>query len=183
MPSGKTHDQITLWLTPPVLVAGWLSTQELSSTLTLGLSFVFAGLMFSGDLDLRSVQYKRWGWLRWIWKPYQKMVSHRSVFSHGLFLGLIARLLYLSVVFLFFSACLGFLLPLVQQEQLLEQSQSVLQVVLQGVLREPELLVAALIGLWLGGVSHTLADELGSLYKRRKRRKSKKKHKKRSRKT
>ncbi|MEZ0373348.1 MAG: metal-binding protein, partial [Candidatus Sericytochromatia bacterium] len=78
MPSGKTHDRVT-WISAPVVaLLAWLLSQQLVVSAVATLAYVFAGLMFSGDLDVKSVQYKRWGWLRWIWIPYQKSVSHRS---------------------------------------------------------------------------------------------------------
>lgn len=171
MPSGKTHDQITWWSVPPVAAVGWWVTRDLGATLLLSVSFAFAGLMFSGDLDLKSVQYKRWGWFRWIWIPYQKMVPHRSPLSHGPVLGLATRLVYISLWLMVFLLVFWEIAQYLEQERLVHQSHAGLQYVLTGIRRHPSWGIAALAGLWLGGLSHTLADELGSRVKRMRRRK------------
>ncbi|PIQ25181.1 metal-binding protein [bacterium (Candidatus Blackallbacteria) CG17_big_fil_post_rev_8_21_14_2_50_48_46] len=170
MPSGKTHDRIT-WLTAlPVMGGGWFITQDLRALACLGGAFLFAGLMFSGDLDTKSVQYKRWGWFRWIWIPYRKLVPHRSPFSHGPVLGVLTRLVYLSlwVMLLFFS--LTRLALAFNQNRLVEQGVGLAEV-FAGMMTHPVYAVMGLAGLWLGGFSHTLADEFVSLLKRIKRRK------------
>src|SRR5689334_10776240 len=100
MPSGRSHDSITWFFAAPVFYATWRLTSQWPDALLASGAFVFAGLMFSGDLDTRSAQYFRWGLLRWIWKPYQWLVPHRSPLSHGMLLGPAVRLLYLSVVLL-----------------------------------------------------------------------------------
>lgn len=180
MPSGKTHDTITWWSTPVIALTGWLLTHDLMATVLLAISFAFSGLMFSGDLDLKSVQYKRWGWFRWIWIPYQKMVPHRSPLSHGPVLGLATRLVYLSLwlMLLFFAFWQGALY--LEQEALAHQSRIGLERLLLVLRQSPLLAVTLLLGLWLGGLSHTLADELSSTFKRWKRRRKKRRKKPKS---
>jgi uncharacterized metal-binding protein len=95
MPSGRTHDRITLWTLP--LVGGltlWISRD---STLTLIIcgGFLFGGLMFGPDLDIHSIQFKRWGWFRWIWIPYRGSMRHRSPLSHSPITGTALRIVYL----------------------------------------------------------------------------------------
>ena len=175
MPSGKTHDQITWWSTPPIIAAGWFFTRDLAVAALMGASFAFAGLMFSGDLDLKSVQYKRWGWFRWIWIPYQKMVPHRSPLSHGPVLGLATRLVYLSLWLMAFALLFWEVARFFEQDALIQQSHSGVQQFLFWMRQYPLWGIAALLGLWAGGLSHTLADELGSGYKRVKRRRKKRK--------
>lgn len=166
MPSGKTHDKITFYSAVPVFVGSWLLTRRLDLCFFVTGGFVFAGLMFSGDLDVKSVQYKRWGWLRWIWIPYQRLISHRSPLSHGPVLGTVTRLVYLSVWLLLLFLALQQLAHLGQQEALTEQSQFFLRQLARQLLQQPEWGAALLISLWLGALSHTLADELGSRWKK-----------------
>ncbi len=64
MPSGRTHDRITLWCLPIVAVGTYMLTQQLPWMLIASGGFLFGGLMFGPDLDIHSVQYKRWGILR-----------------------------------------------------------------------------------------------------------------------
>ncbi len=39
--------------------------------------------MFGPDLDIYSVQFQRWGFLRWIWLPYQKSNAGVSCAGFG----------------------------------------------------------------------------------------------------
>ena len=76
--------------------------EDLGSSLAftiLGVSvYMFGGYMFSGDLDIKSREFRRWGYLKFIWIPYQKLFEHRSVFTHGFILGTIIRILYVSII-------------------------------------------------------------------------------------
>jgi uncharacterized metal-binding protein len=96
MASGRTHDLITLWTLPLVVLATFHLTLHLALTAVVGAGFLLGGLMFGPDLDIHSVQYKRWGWLRWIWLPYRGCMRHRSRWSHGPLLGTAVRVLYFS---------------------------------------------------------------------------------------
>ncbi len=96
MPSGRTHDRVTLWSLPLVASLTFARTQSDRLTLLVAGGFLFGGLMFGPDLDIRSRQYQRWGWLRWMWLPYQKSLRHRSLLSHGPILGTVLRIVYLG---------------------------------------------------------------------------------------
>ncbi|MGG6297148.1 metal-binding protein [Leptolyngbya sp. AN02str] len=95
MPSGRTHDRITLWTLPLVGAGSLLATNSSSLTLVLCGGYLFGGLMFGPDLDVRSVQFKRWGWFRWIWLPYRGSMKHRSPLSHSPITGTFLRIVYL----------------------------------------------------------------------------------------
>jgi uncharacterized metal-binding protein len=98
MPNGKTHDTITFITAPVVAGASYLIMKDIQATaIILGL-YLFASLMFNGDLDTNSRPYNRWWLLKMIWIPYQLMFTHRSVFTHGLIIGTIVRLLYLGLI-------------------------------------------------------------------------------------
>lgn len=97
MPSGRTHDRITLYTLPAITaIAGWFS-RSAAIALAVGATYLFAGLMFGGDLDTRSHQYNRWLWLRWIWLPYRRHFRHRSWWTHGPIVGTAVRLIYLGI--------------------------------------------------------------------------------------
>jgi uncharacterized metal-binding protein len=98
MPSGQTHDRITLWALPFVAGFTFVQTQSGNLTLLVAGGFMFGGLMFGPDLDIYSRQYQRWGLLRWIWIPYQKSLRHRSFLSHGPIIGTTLRVLYLGII-------------------------------------------------------------------------------------
>jgi uncharacterized metal-binding protein len=162
MPSGATHDRITLMSLPLVSGLTLMVSRSTSITLSLAGSFLFSGLMFGPDLDIYSVQFKRWGLLRWIWRPYQKSMHHRSWISHGPIIGTIVRLTYLGSWMALLGAILIWLTALnhwplwpwqVVKNQL---QQFALQYFWQGF--------AVLIGLELGALSHTWSDSIGSIW-------------------
>ncbi|MDJ0534062.1 MAG: metal-binding protein [Xenococcaceae cyanobacterium MO_207.B15] len=170
MPSGSTHDRITLWLLPGVVALSYLVTRDGELTLLLGGGFFFAGLMFGPDLDIYSIQFKRWGILRVIWLPYQKLLRHRSFLSHGLIIGTVIRILYL-LLWLFLVGVWG--VAIAQsfwgfewnwQSFILAVIKSITQVYL------PEA-IALFMGLDLGAMSHSISDWIDSSSK--KKRKSK----------
>jgi uncharacterized metal-binding protein len=98
MPSGKTHDLITIISTPIILTILLVIGMSVISIIIMIASYLFASFMFNGDLDVISKPYNRWGILKFIWKPYQSIFKHRSVFTHGLIIGTIIRLFYLFFI-------------------------------------------------------------------------------------
>jgi uncharacterized metal-binding protein len=96
MPSGETHDRLTL-ITMPILmlIAEQLFEQAPPAIGALGMSI--GSIWFSPDLDhdANVDPYKAWGPIKKIWNPYKRWVPHRSVISHSPILGTAIRLLYL----------------------------------------------------------------------------------------
>jgi uncharacterized metal-binding protein len=87
-----------------------------SYSLELGIiaasAHLLGGLYLSPDLDLKSKPFKRWGVLRVLWLPYQKLIPcHRHWLSHGVIVGSIIRLLYFAALLL----PMWFLFPGLQQ--------------------------------------------------------------------
>lgn len=178
MPSGQTHDRITLWSLPVVTGLAIAFTRSSNLTLLISGGFLFSGLMLSPDLDLNSRPFKRWGWLRWIWIPYQKSMRHRSVFSHGPIIGTTLRVLYLVCWVAWFG-----LLILLGVQLVLELSfswQGFAEAVGRILIDYWTELSALFVGLELGAMSHSLSDWTNSAYKKRK--KPKRKSRRRSRK-
>jgi uncharacterized metal-binding protein len=165
MPSGRTHDRITLWSLPWVVAFSYLLARQGELTLIVAGAYLFSALMFGPDLDIYSVQYKRWGILRWIWLPYQGFVSHRSRLSHGLIVGTALRVIYLLVCILLAA------IPAVAIAQLMvgfnwnwqHFAFQGIQAITQDYQKEA---IALAIGLELGAMSHSLGDWLGSTYKK-----------------
>lgn len=172
MPSGSTHDRITLWSLPVVTALSAVLTKSGNLTLLVSGGFLFSGLVLSPDLDLHSRPFKRWGWLRWIWIPYQKVMRHRSIFSHGPIIGTTLRVLYLAGWILLLGV-LG--LAVVQLFRDISWSW---QRFAQDVTRSEKILIrrslinyrsegiALFVGLELGAMSHSLSDWTHSTYKR-----------------
>ncbi|MER3491955.1 MAG: metal-binding protein [Mastigocladus sp. ERB_26_2] len=163
MPSGQTHDRITLWALPFVAGATFVQTKSGNLTLLVASGFMFGGLMFGPDLDIYSRQYQRWGLLRWIWIPYQKSLRHRSFLSHGPIIGTTLRVIYLSGV-------VGILVILgTVVAQILGNgnwSKQILSEILGRSLNHLPELLALFLGLELGAMSHSLSDWSNSAYKR-----------------
>ena len=172
MPSGATHDRVTLWSLPVVTGITLALTESSELTLLVAGGFLFGGLMFSPDLDLRSRPYKRWGWLRWIWIPYQKTLRHRSFFSHGPIVGTTLRVIYFAS-WLGVAGILSLAVAQLFSELSWSWSQWVQQVRRSAYSTLPRTLfvyrwdcLAVFIGLELGAVSHYISDAIGSTIKR-----------------
>lgn len=177
MPSGSTHDRLTLWILAPIAALSWLLTTSAELTLIICASFLFSGLMFGPDLDIYSVQFKRWGKLKFIWLPYQKLLRHRSIISHGFLIGTIFRVIYLLSFLAFVSI---FIVAVAQslwgfywnwREFILSSIEF-----LSGDYQD--IAIAAFVGLELGSLSHILSDAIASAAYKKRSHKSKKTAKK-----
>lgn len=164
MPSGHTHDRITLWSLP--LVTGLTLGQTQNSNLTLLVTggFLFSGLMFGPDLDTYSRHYQRWGLLRWMWIPYQYSLHHRSFLSHGPLIGTALRILYLGLWVSLMA------LVILLSGQLIWNLNWTIPGLFNKMWQFLQLhyteSIALFIGLELGAMSHVISDWSGSLYKR-----------------
>jgi uncharacterized metal-binding protein len=169
MPSARTHDAVTFFLAAPASAASYLMTRDLTSSVILGIAFVFGGLMFGPDLDTVSRQYSRWGFLRVLWLPYRRFFKHRSRFSHGLLLGALLRVFYFSgvvtlVVFggaYIYASYSGGRLPH------LGYIANVWQPIGEFVREHfgENFYLFSFLGLWFGAASHTFTDMAGSFIK------------------
>ncbi len=98
MPSGRTHDAITVLLAGPTFAAAWGATRSVPLAAVATVAMLFGGLMFGPDLDILSRQYTRWGLFRFLWWPYRVAFSHRSRWSHGIIFGTLIRVVYFALV-------------------------------------------------------------------------------------
>ncbi len=154
MASGKTHDLITWYCFIPCLAWGWEANQNFFMGLILSSGFLFAGLMFGPDLDTKSLQYYRWGFLRFFWIPYQKAGGHRSFVSqsHDALWGPFIRFIYLGL-----PICFLFIVFLLFKQQNFNFSE-VLDKFIDFSFNYQKLIVLFFLGTWLGSLSHHLAD-------------------------
>ena len=92
--NGKQHDRAILITTPIIgAVSFYIQPDYFGFVMA---SHLFGGYMLSPDLDIVSKPYKRWQlWNLNYWWLYQKAIPHRSLLSHGLFIGTLLRLAYL----------------------------------------------------------------------------------------
>lgn len=140
MPNGKTHDKITSITTPLIGVFSYIVTKDVKTTAILMSTYLFASLMFNGDLDMPSRPFNRWWLFKIIWIPYQIIFNHRSIFTHGLVIGTIIRILYLGIIpfiILFLKGNLDILLNINLQ-----------------------IIFSIFIGLELGSAIHTISDKV-----------------------
>jgi uncharacterized metal-binding protein len=171
MPNGNTHDAITFALVPLTYLGAemyWDGNHAISIIATGAM--LFAGLMFGPDLDLQSRPYKRWGPLRFIWKPYQVAMPHRSSLSHGPILGTLVRIVYFLVMFSLLAATVLYVRHAYMGGQQTTWGGEFNMV--KGDLfsiweqTDKEYFKAGFAGLWLGALSHTGADIIWSTLKR-----------------
>lgn len=164
MPSGQTHDRITIWSVPVVAGITLISTRSSSVTLLVAGGFMFGGLMFGPDLDIYSRQFQRWGFLRWIWLPYQKSLRHRSFLSHGPIIGTTLRVVYLTT----FLGVVAILLLVIFAKlgNVALNWGEVWGSVGKTISIYYGEFCALFLGCELGAMSHSLSDWTGSAYKR-----------------
>lgn len=180
MPSGKQHDRITLWLLPVVLAGAFMATVDVPRTVIVSIAFLIGGFMMGPDLDIYSVQYQRWGPMRWIWYPYQVMIKHRSTWSHGPLVGTLVRVFYLGAWIVLFAS-LGVLVSnhFWQTQLTWDRLEPTLSTLL---IRYSKEWLALLIGLELGALSHYTSDWITSALKQKRPKKRPKRQKRRQRK-
>jgi len=138
MPSGKTHNIITATTTPIIGMVLYSITHDIKMTLIIVFSFLFSSLMFNGDLDIKSSVYNRWSFLKWIWYPYREIIPHRSIWSHGILIGTVIRLLYLAPIFILIWNCFNLNFNILNWNYI----------------------IFILIGLELGNSVHTISDKI-----------------------
>jgi uncharacterized metal-binding protein len=155
---------VTLWSLPLISGGTLLTTARADLAFWVSGGFLVSGLIFGPDLDLYSFHYKRWGKLRWLWRPYQKAIKHRSIWSHGPIIGTIGRIFYLSL----WLGLVGLFYLAINQ---LVGGQTYTGRELIGRLQHSiesnsPVYIALFCGLELGAMSHYLSDWLVSTYKR-----------------
>lgn len=162
MPSGRSHDAITILLAAPAAVITYAVTRDLPTAVIFAVAFIFAGVMFGPDLDTKSKQYSRWGPFRIIWIPYRTVFRHRSRWSHGLIFGTLFRVVYFVGVatLIAFAAFAGYEyagsgnLPSIAAFTRGWESIGAIA----GARSTIEVIVIILAGMWAGAASHTLTD-------------------------
>lgn len=175
MASYRGHDNATLysacllgpicyWTTErlhDIARSDGLLLSPLATTLLLVGAYLFSGLLLSNDLDIASRIYNRWGPLRLLWYPYQCLIPHRSLLSHGLIVGPVLRVLYLY-------AMLELLLLIAWRITVLtgttaayiEVGLNMSAQLLPCLIWYPQISMPCAIGLVLAGFCHSLVDRL-----------------------
>jgi uncharacterized metal-binding protein len=164
LPSGRTHDRVTLWSLPLIAGGTLYATARADLAFWVSGGFLFSGLIFGPDLDLYSFHYKRWGILRWMWRPYQKAIKHRSIWSHGPLIGTIGRILYLGLWLSLFGLIYLEIAHFAGYKTYTEQQ--LLTIFQQSIASNYPVYLALFCGLELGAMSHYSSDWLVSTFNR-----------------
>lgn len=170
MPSGKTHDLLTVLLIPPTFFVAWIVASSPALALVLTFFTLFGGFMFGPDLDTHSRQYTRWGVFRFLWFPYKVVFSHRSRWSHGILFGTLIRVLYFTgvVALLTALAVYGRALLLTggapAPVEVWHEWQAIYAVITRHT--DDGAALATFIGLWWGAAIHTIADVIWSMLRK-----------------
>ncbi|WP_292376851.1 metal-binding protein [Methanosarcina sp. UBA411] len=93
MPNGKTHVKINITLLLGILLSLHTNVMkshippeytEFETIAIFSFALIFGTYYLSPDLDIKSDPFKRWGILKHIWWPYQKIFKHRGKLHHPL---------------------------------------------------------------------------------------------------
>lgn len=161
MPGVRTHDAVTILLTPAVAAGAYFLFADLPATAAVSVAFLFGGFMFGPDLDTTSKQYSRWGPLRWFWLPYRSFFRHRSRWSHGLLFGTLFRVIYFMgiVTLAMFAAAYA---AGVYQDPMANMNDAAGHWRAFGAFTRLHLgewiFEAFFAGAWIGAASHTFTD-------------------------
>lgn len=166
MASGKVHDLLAISSTIGSSYLLWYYeiTNDLNCILIFALASIFGGLMFGPDLDTKSIEYKRWGPLKFIWLPYQAF-GHRSrkTQSHDALFGPLVRIIY----FFFAMLCLAIFIAGLFSIFDYKLSLSFLVSFLVFILKLPTAYqISFLVGLWFGNIIHYITDWIWELVPR-----------------
>ena len=170
MPNANAHDSITYILIPFTFLAAEMYWGNPVVSVIATLAMLFSGLMFGPDLDLNSRPYRRWGPLRFIWKPYQAALPHRSHLSHGPLLGTIIRIVYFLFIFCLITATLFYVIRIYFRGQ--ETTWAAEYSMVKGDLfdlwdaTDKQYFWGIFGGLWVGALAHAVADITWSSFKK-----------------
>jgi uncharacterized metal-binding protein len=165
MPSGKTHDTITIILAAPAFAVGYAVTRDIGLAAVIAFGFLFGGLMFGPDLDTTSKQFARWSFMKVLWFPYRIFFTHRSRWSHGLIFGSLIRVVYFIGVVTIAAFIGAFALALISDglpPDIVDLARSWRTI---GGYTSMTFLFSLFCGLWAGAASHTLTDMAGTFIK------------------
>lgn len=155
MADGKTHKKININVIIILTLIVIFFILRKYSLFILG--YVIGTLWMNPDLDILSNPYNRWGPLKRIWKPYQKL-GHRSIWTHGYVIGDIIRYLYLSIYFFVIITIIFTFTPI--------DLKDVYYRIWLFINKYSEYIFFIFIGNVTSSAVHTFTDQLSSGYKK-----------------
>jgi uncharacterized metal-binding protein len=143
------------------LLNGEASWSPFGATLLVVGAYLFSGLLLSNDLDIASRIYRRWGPFRLLWYPYQRLIPHRSFWSHGIVVGPVLRVLYLYVMVELILLCSWRITTLTGvSAPMIDTGLQVSAQLLPAIFLYPQITIPCAVGLVLAGFTHTLIDRI-----------------------
>jgi uncharacterized metal-binding protein len=162
MPGNRVHDAIGSFAAPAIALAALqLSHGDVAVAVAAGVGELIGTLWLSPDLDLTSATIdQRWGGRlgRLVWAPYDKLIPHRSIISHGFGIGILLRLLYIGA----FVFAIAKVLELIGVVVVMDISKGVVQ----WMVTNSRISVSLLVGMILSETIHTVTDYLSTGFKR-----------------
>lgn len=163
MPNVKTHDQIALLSLLPTFYVGTLIFDDIGVASILTLSTIISAFILSPDLDTNSIPYKRWGVLRFIWVPYNRLVSHRSSWSHSYIMAPVFKLVYLALICLTLALLYTLIANNLNVNLSLIQQKSLFYYIKDNYMLYVEAIAA---GFFWANAQHIATDRLCTSYKK-----------------
>lgn len=163
MPRGQTHDKIVLGSLIPTFVIGAGVFNDIGLASTLTLATLFGAFLLSPDLDVKSSNYYRWGFLRFIWLPYIRLIRHRSWGSHSFVVGPAIKLIYLFVIIVMMAFLFNLFLVSSSPEFVFNGLKYKITLLLE---KYYMYLIVVLLGIYWANAQHLMADYAVSIYKR-----------------
>jgi len=173
VPGYRAHDFLTIATAAALAPAYYALAPRPDpwSAAILSGSCLLSGLLFSPDLDIASQPRRRWGHAGMMWCLYERAVPHRSWVSHSPLMGPLLRLTYFMVMV---YALLWGLLWVAKEWVMPLDRNGLLRgwrgELVQFMHRHPEWFYMALLGYFLGALTHTVADVVWSAVRPRRRR-------------
>lgn len=169
MPAGRDHNSINAWVATAVCAVGLALGADLGLIIALLAGLLLGTHYFTPDLDqTNSDPIDNWGPLKPLWLPYAWAIKHRAPASHGLILGTPIRILYFFAMSGVTGLILTSLYRLVTQEEIAPGEQIILAIEQLSRLYlklSPTQWLGLLAGLWIGGISHSVADYVSTWWK------------------
>ena len=168
MAKGKTHDKINICTLVILIWAAYFYFNFRNPLLLLvfSLSYIFGTLYLSPDLDMENtLPYKRWGRFRFIWYIYSKIIPHRSLLSHSVFVGTVLRLIWFLGGLFLTGFFIVWILHLISLGNCFQAYMDSWREVKFFFLNNRELFYALLAGLFLSSLLHEIVDVIWSFFK------------------
>jgi uncharacterized metal-binding protein len=157
MANGKAHKKINLIFLAIGIGAVLISSQHYVHGISVIIGYLFGTYWMNPDLDIKSNPYRRWGFLRFIWIPYQTL-KHRSIWTHGYVIGDIIRYLYLMVLIMLGAGVMSMLTG-VPYETYIDN--------LEEIFTQHKLSILSIfVGNILSSTAHILTDHASTTFKK-----------------